>query len=100
MLFWTLLQKRVLCTFTNVVLDAFTKACLVHFYKSALQKCMYTIMSCGLEYGVKQNGGSVPFLKERSFREVQKGGKSKKAKSKKTKSKKAKRPRRKYTQHL
>ena len=52
---------------------------------------MYTIMSCQLEYGVKQNGGSVPFLKERSFREVQKGGKSKKAKSKKAKSKKAKR---------
>ena len=48
---------------------------------------MYTIMSCQLEYGVKQNGGSVPFLKERSFREVQKGGKSKKAKSKKAKSK-------------
>ena len=57
-------------------------------------------MSCGLEYGVKQNGGSVPFLKERSFREVQKGGKSKKSKSKKAKSKKAKHPIRKYTQHL
>ena len=50
-------------------------------------------MSCQLENGVKQNGGSVPFLKERSFREAQKGGKSKKskkAKSKKAKSKKAK----------
>ena len=57
-------------------------------------------MSCALENGVIQNGGSVPFLKERSFREaqkgeheVQKGGKSKKAKkakSKKAKSKKAK----------
>ena len=45
-------------------------------------------MSCQLENGVKQNGGSVPFLKERSFREAQKGGKSKK--SKKAKSKKAK----------
>lgn len=44
-------------------------------------------MSCALENGVKQNGGSVPFLKERSFREVQKGGKSKKSKSKKVKSK-------------
>ena len=44
-------------------------------------------MSCALENGVKQNGGSVPFLKERSFREVQKGGKSKKSKSKKAKSK-------------
>ena len=55
-------------------------------------------MSCALENGVIQNGGSVPFLKERSFREaqkgeheVQKGGKSKKAKkAKKAKSKKAK----------
>jgi hypothetical protein len=57
-----------------------------------LQKCftkvyVYYIMSCALENGVKQNGGSVPFLKERSFREVQKGGKSKKSKSKKAKSK-------------
>ena len=94
MLFWALLQKRVLGTFTN--------ACFGHFYKrvfwALLQKCftkvyVYYIMSCGLEYGVKQNGGSVPFLKERSFREVQKGGKSKKAKSKKAKSKKAKRKR-------
>jgi len=52
-------------------------------------------MSCQLENGVKQNGGSVPFLKERSFREAQKGGKSKKAKSKKAKSKKAKSKRKK-----
>ena len=71
-LFCALLQKceDVLCTFTKVY--------------------GYYIMSCALENGVIQNGGSVPFLKERSFREVQKGGKSKKAKSKKAKSKKAK----------
>ena len=55
-------------------------------------------MSCALENGVIQNGGSVPFLKERSFREaqkgeheVQKGGKSKKAKKAKSKKAKSKR---------
>jgi len=69
-MFWALLQK------CEDVLDTFTKV------------YVYYIMSCALENGVKQNGGSVPFLKERSFREVQKGGKSKKAK--KVKSKKAK----------
>ena len=71
-MFCALLQK------CEDVLDTFTKV------------YVYYIMSRQLENGVKQNGGSVPFLKERSFREAQKGGKSKKAKSKKTKSKKAK----------
>lgn len=55
-------------------------------------------MSCALENGVKQNGGSVPFLKERSFREAQKGGKSKKAKSKKAKKNKSKKAKSKQTQ--
>lgn len=64
--------------FTKVVLCTFTKV------------YVYYIMSCQLENGVKQNGGSVPFLKERSFREAQKGGKSKKAKSKKAKGKRKK----------